>query len=230
MIDLVIHAGPLASLSGPIVDFCVNVIDDTGLAGVFLLMTLHSVCVPLPSEAVLLFAGFNVSDGHQSFIGVFLAAMAGQIVGSWMAYAIGYYGRTELLEKNRLIHVSSQSLTSIDRWFDRHGDAAVCWFRLLPVVRPLISIPAGVAEMPLWRFTWLTALGSIPWIVGFTLLGDAVGHNWSKWRDHLQYLDYAAIALIVGALVYLVVRRWRGGGGGDGQREPEREPASVAGS
>ncbi len=226
MIDLGLHAGPLASLSGPIVDFCVNVIDDTGLAGVFLLMTLHSICLPIPSEAILLFAGFTVSDGHHSFIAIVLAAMAGQLVGSWITYAVGYYGRTELLEKNRLIHVSSESLASIDRWFERHGDAAVCWSRMLPVVRPLISLPAGIAEMPLWRFTWLTALGSLPWIVGFTLLGDAVGHNWEKWRNHLQYLDYAAVALIAAALVYLLVRRRRGGGGGDGQPEPARAPGT----
>lgn len=230
MTDLALHAGPVASLSGPIVDFCVNVINDTGLAGVVLLMTLHSVCLPIPSEAILLFAGFNVSEGHHSFLAIVVAAMAGQIVGSWMAYAIGYYGRTELLEKNRLIHVSSESLATLDRWFERHGDAAVCWFRLLPVVRPLISIPAGVAEMPLWRFTWLTALGSLPWIVGFTLLGDAVGHNWDKWRDHLQYLDYAATLAIVAGIVYLLIRWRRGGGGGDGKPEPEREPVSAAGS
>jgi membrane protein DedA with SNARE-associated domain len=222
MTDLALHAGPLASLSGPIVDFCVNVIDDTGLAGVFLLMTAHSACLPVPSEAVLLFAGFNVSDGHQSFIGVVLAAMAGQLVGSWITYAVGYYGRTELLEKNRLIHVSAESLTSLDRWFERHGDAAVCWMRLLPVARPLISLPAGIAEMPLWRFTWLTALGSLPWIVGFTLLGDAVGNNWDKWRDHLQYLDYAAVVLIIAAIVFLLVRRGRGGGPRDEQPEPAR--------
>jgi membrane protein DedA with SNARE-associated domain len=226
MTDLALHAGPLASLSGPIVDFCVNVIDDTGLAGVFLLMAAHSAAIPIPSEAILLFAGFNVSDGHQSFIGVVLAAMAGQLVGSWILYAVGYYGRTELLEKNRLIHVSKESLASIDRWFERHGDAAVCWMRLLPVVRPLISLPAGIAEMPLWRFTWLTALGSLPWIVGFTLLGDAVGNNWSKWRDHLQYLDYAAVLLVVAAIVFLLVRRGRGGGPRDGEPAPARAGSS----
>jgi membrane protein DedA with SNARE-associated domain len=222
MTDLALHAGPLASLSGPIVDFCVNVIDDTGLVGVFLLMVLHSACLPVPSEAVLLFAGFNVSDGHQSFVGVVLAAMAGQLVGSWIIYAVGYYGRTELLEKNRLIHVSPESLASMDRWFERHGDAAVSWTRLLPVVRALVSLPAGMAEMPLWRFTWLTALGSLPWIVGFTLLGDAVGNKWDEWRDHLQYLDYAAVVLIIAAIVFLLVRRGRGGGPHDEQPEPAR--------
>jgi len=227
MIDLASQPAPVASLSGPIVDFCVNVINDTGLAGVFFLMFLHSACLPLPSEAILLFAGFNVSTGDQSMIGVILAALAGQMVGSWLIYALGYYGRTELLEKNRLIHLGPQRLAATDRWFRRHGDAAVFWTRMLPVVRALISLPAGMAEMPLWRFSLFTALGSIPWIVGLTLLGNGVGSEWSKWRDHLQYLDYAATLVIVALIVYLLIRRRRGGR--PGGKSAEAEPARAGG-
>jgi membrane protein DedA with SNARE-associated domain len=227
MTALALHAGPTASLSGPIVDFCVNVIDDTGLAGIAFLMFLHSACLPVPSEAVMLFAGFNVSTGDQSMLGIILAGLVGQMVGSWLIYAVGYYGRTELLEKNRLIHLGEDRLAATDRWFERHGDAAVFWTRMVPVVRALISLPAGMAEMPLWRFSWLTALGSLPWIAGLALLGDAVGNNWEKWRDHLQYLDYAALVLIVAGIVYLLVRR-RGGGGP--QEKTEAEPAGAGGS
>ena len=219
MSELAIHAGPAASLSGPIVDFCVNVIDDTGLAGVFFLMFLHSACLPVPSEAVMLFGGFNVSTGDQSMLGIIGAGMAGQMVGSWLIYGLGYYGRVELLEKNRLIHLGPERLAATDRWFARHGDAAVFWTRMLPVVRALISLPAGMAEMSFWRFSWLTALGSLPWIAGLAILGDVVGKNWEKWRDHLQYLDYAAVVAIVLAIAYLI-RRGRGGG-------PRQEPAEA---
>lgn len=225
MTALALHAGPTASLSGPIVDFCVNVIDDTGLAGVAFLMFLHSACLPVPSEAVMLFAGFNVSTGDQSMLGIITAGMVGQLVGSWLIYAVGYYGRVELLEKNRLIHLGKDRLAATDRWFERHGGAAVFWTRMLPVVRALISLPAGMAEMPLWRFSWLTAAGSLPWIAGLALLGDAVGNNWDKWRDHLQYLDYAATVLLIAAIAYLLIRRRRGGGRGE-----EAEPAGVGGS
>src|SRR5436190_13550505 len=92
---------PQASLTGPIVDFCVNVINDTGLAGIFLLSAAGSACIPVPSEAVMLFAGFNVSTGDQTLIGITLAGLLGNVVGSWIAYAIGYYGRVDLLERNR---------------------------------------------------------------------------------------------------------------------------------
>ena len=93
------------------------------------------------------------------------------MVGSWLTYAIGYYGRLDLLEKNRLIHLSPARLAWVDNWFKRHGDATVFFARLLPLVRAFISLPAGVAKMPFWRFTWLTALGSLPWVLGFGLLG-----------------------------------------------------------
>ena len=119
----------------------------------------------------MLFAGFNVSNGDQTLIGITLAGLAGNMVGSWLTYAIGYYGRLDLLEKNRLIHLSPSRLAWVDGWFKRHGDATVFFARLLPLVRAFISLPAGVAKMPFWRFTWLTALGSLPWVLGFGLLG-----------------------------------------------------------
>jgi membrane protein DedA with SNARE-associated domain len=221
-----------ADLTGPIVDFCVNVIKDTGLAGVFLLMTAGSACIPIPSEAVMLFAGFNVSTGDQTLIGVTLAGLAGNMVGSWLTYAIGYYGRIDLLEKNKLIHLSPARLAWVDNWFKRHGDATVFFARLLPLVRAFISLPAGVAEMPFWRFTWLTALGSLPWVLGFALLGKAVGGNWENWRHHLQVLDYLVVAAIVIGVVYWLVKRRRGGGPGEGEPEtrPEAEPAGTRGA
>jgi membrane protein DedA with SNARE-associated domain len=228
MNELAIHAGPLASLSGPIVDFCVNLIDDAGLAGVFLLMLAGSACIPVPSEAVMLFAGFTVSNGDHSLLAIIVAGFAGNMVGSWLAYAAGYYGRVDLLERNRLIHVSPARLAWVDRFFEQHGDAAVALTRVMPLVRAFISLPAGIARMPFWRFTWLTALGSIPWVAGLAILGNAVGDNWDEWRDHLQYADYAALAAIVGLVVYLLVRRRRGGG--PGEDEPQAEPAGAGGN
>jgi membrane protein DedA with SNARE-associated domain len=223
MLHLIIYA----DITGPIVDFCVNVIDDTGLAGVFLLMAAGSACIPIPSEAVMLFAGFNVSNGDQTLLGITLAGLAGNMVGSWLTYAVGYYGRIDLLEKNRLIHLSPSRLAWVDGWFQRHGDATVFFARLLPLVRAFVSLPAGIAKMPFWRFTWLTALGSLPWVLGFGLLGRAVGDNWEQWRHHLQVLDYLTVAAVIGLIAYALVRRRRGGGPDEG--EPA-EPVGVEGA
>jgi membrane protein DedA with SNARE-associated domain len=205
-----LHPFIYADLTGPLVDFCVNVINDTGLAGIFLLMAAGSACIPIPSEAVMLFAGFNVYNGDETLLGITLAGLAGNMAGSWLTYAIGYYGRIDLLEKNRLIHLSPSRLAWVDKWFKRHGDATVFFARLLPLVRAFISLPAGVAEMPFWRFTWLTALGSLPWVLGFGLLGKAVGAEWEDWRHHLQVLDYLVVAAIAVLIVYVLVRRRRG--------------------
>ena len=201
---------PLASLTGPIVDFCVEVIESTGLAGVFLLMGAGSACIPIPSEAVMLFAGFSVSNGDQTLLGICLAGFLGNMAGSWLTYAIGYYGRVDLMERNKLIHVSPARLARVDRWFRRHGDATVFFCRLIPLVRAFISLPAGLAKMPFWRFTWLTALGSIPWVVGFGLLGRAVGDNWERWREHISILDYIVVVAIIAGIVYWLYKRRQG--------------------
>jgi membrane protein DedA with SNARE-associated domain len=210
----------IADLTGPVVDLCVNVIKDTGLAGILLLMAAASACIPIPSEAVMLFAGFNVSNGDQTLLGVTLAGLAGNMLGAWLTYAIGYYGRVDLLERNRLIHVSPAKLAWVDGWFNRYGDATVFVGRLLPLVRAFISLPAGVAEMPFWRFTWLTALGSLPWTLGFALLGRAVGANWEQWRDHLKVLDYLVVVAIVVLVGYALIRRRRRPADEEGEPAP----------
>ncbi len=210
------------SLTDPIVNLAVDFIDAVGLGGVFILMTLESACVPVPSEATMLFAGFNVSEGNMDLIAVIAAGVIGNVIGSWIAWAAGYYGRVELLEKNRLVHIDRKHLAFADRWFERHGDATVFWTRMLPIVRTFISLPAGVARMPFWRFTILTLLGCIPWVAALTLLGRAVGDRWTEWQGYLHYFDYLVAALIVGGVIWLIARRMRGrsGGGSAGGAEP----------
>lgn len=193
----------------PLVEFATDVIDATGLPGVFFLMLLESACIPVPSEAIMLFAGFNVSEGNLTLFGIVTAGVLGNIVGSWVAYAAGYYGRLELLEKNRLIHISPKHLATADRWFQRYGDATVFFTRMLPIIRTFISLPAGVARMPFWRFTALTALGCIPWVLMLGVIGREVGDRWEEWRDYLHYGDYVVLAGIVILIVYLLVRRRR---------------------
>src|SRR5204862_136696 len=129
------------------VNAATDVIDATGLAGVFGLMTLESACIPVPSEAIMLFAGFNVSEGNLTLFGVVAAGVLGNLTGSLIAYAAGYYGRIELLDRNRFIHISRRHLEWADRWFERHGSATVFFTRMLPIIRTFISLPAGVARM-----------------------------------------------------------------------------------
>jgi membrane protein DedA with SNARE-associated domain len=199
----------LADVLDPLVRLATHAIDAMGLAGVFVLMTAESACVPIPSEAIMLFAGFNVSQGTLSLAGIIVAGVLGNVVGSLIAWGVGYAGRIELLERGRVFHVSRRQLERADRWFKRHGDATVFFSRMLPIVRTFISLPAGASRMPVVRFTVLTALGSIPWVVMLAIVGREVGDRWSTWRQHLHYLDYAVAALIVVGIAYLVIRRRR---------------------
>jgi membrane protein DedA with SNARE-associated domain len=198
-----------ADILSPIVDAATNIIDALGLPGVFLLMTLESACIPVPSEAIMLFAGFNVSEGNMTLFGIVTAGVLGNLVGSLIAYAAGYYGRVELLDQNRFIHVNRRHLEWADRWFERHGPATVFFTRMLPIIRTFISLPAGAARMPLGRFVAFTLAGCIPWVLMLGIVGREVGNNWEDWRDKLHYLDYLVLAAIVLGIVYLIVRRRR---------------------
>jgi membrane protein DedA with SNARE-associated domain len=194
----------------PLVRAATDIIDATGLAGVFALMTLESACIPIPSEAIMLFAGFNVSEGNLTLVGIVAAGVLGNLAGSLIAYAAGYYGRIELLDRNKLIHVNRRHLEAADRWFQRHGSATVFFTRMLPIIRTFISLPAGIARMPLGRFVVFTVAGSIPWVLMLAIVGREVGDRWDQWRGSLHYADYAVVAVIVIGIAYLLIRRRRG--------------------
>lgn len=201
----------MPDITGPIVDVATNVIDATGLAGIFILMALESACIPVPSEAIMLFAGFNVSEGNMTLFGIVAAGVLGNLVGSLVAYAAGYYGRLELLDQNRLIHINKRHLEWADRWFERHGAATVFFTRMMPIIRTFISLPAGAARMPIGKFTLYTLAGCIPWVLALGIIGREVGDRWEEWRDSLHYLDYAVIAVVVIGIAYLIIRRRRSG-------------------
>ena len=200
----------IASLTDPIVEVATDVVAELGLAGIFVLMTLESACIPVPSEATMLFAGFNVSDGEYSLFAAVAVGSIAHLVGSWIAYAVGYYGRVDILEKHgKKLHIKKSHLEWADRWFERHGDATVFFTRMLPIIRTFISLPAGVARMPFWRFSVLTLAGCVPWVLMLTWIGKAAGDNWEQWKDSLHYFDYFVAACIVGGAIYLIVQRLR---------------------
>ena len=211
-----------ASLTDPIVELAVNVVESIGLLGVFVLMVLESACIPVPSEATMLFAGFAVSEGEYSLFAAVAVGSIANLVGSWIAYAVGYFGRVDLIEKHgHKLFIKKHHLEVADRWFERHGDATVFFTRMLPIVRTFISLPAGVAKMPFWRFSVLTLAGCIPWVLMLTYIGMKAGSKWEDWKDSLHYVDYAVAAMIVGGVIWLIVRnrRKRSGGGGEAATE-----------
>src|SRR5215210_2045184 len=197
----------LLSITDPLVNFATDVVEEIGLLGVFVLMLLESACIPIPSEATMLFAGFNVANGEYSLFAAVAVGSVANLVGSWIAYAVGYYGRVDILEKHgKKLHIKQSHLATADRWFERHGDATVFFTRMLPIVRTFISLPAGVARMPFWRFSLFTIAGCVPWVLLLTFIGKQAGDNWEKWKDSLHYVDYAVLAAIAIGIVWLVIR------------------------
>src|SRR5947209_6181760 len=136
---------PLASVTDSLVNAATSVVGNLGLAGVFVMMVAESACIPIPSEATMPLAGFNVASGHHwSLAVVVIVGVVGNLVGSWIAYAVGYFGRVELLERyGAKIHIKPSHIAAADRWFERRGEITVLLARLLPIVRTFISLPAG---------------------------------------------------------------------------------------
>lgn len=216
----------LASISESLVNVAWHFVRDAGLPAVFVLMVAESACIPIPSEATMLFAGFAVADPggssahhHLTLIGIVLAGVLGNLVGSWIAYGVGRAGRLELIERHgKWLHLKPSHIAWADRWFERYGARAVFFSRMLPIIRTFISLPAGVAKMPFARFTLLTLAGCAPWVLGLGIAGEAVGSKWTSVRKDFEYVDYAVVALVVIGIAYAVVRR----------RQGRREPAHDA--
>jgi membrane protein DedA with SNARE-associated domain len=209
------HALLLASISESLVTTASDFVREAGLPAIFVLMLAESACIPIPSEATMLFAGFAVADPtgsaaqhHLTLFGIVAAGVLGNLVGSWIAYGVGRGGRLELIERHgHWLHLKPSHIAWADRWFERYGAPTVFFTRMLPIIRTFISLPAGVAKMPFGRFTALTLAGCIPWVLALAILGQEVGAEWKNVRKGFDYVDYAIVALVVVGVVYLVLRR-----------------------
>jgi membrane protein DedA with SNARE-associated domain len=209
----------LASLSSSLTTF----IGDHGLYAVFALMLLDSV-LPAASELVMLYAGVLASGalpgqdivlfGHQidshfwGYVAIATAGVAGQTVGSIIGWAIGLYGGRPLVERHgRWLHLGPENLDRAEHWFDRWGDWAVFLGRMTPVVRSFVSIPAGLARMPLGRFTLYSVLGTIPWCFGIAGAGWALGSSWESFHHDFRYVEVLVGVGILALLVWYLRRR-----------------------
>ena len=228
------HVLVLASISESLVNSISHFVRDAGLPGIFALMAISSACIPIPSEVVMLFAGFAVADPtqsaahhHMTMTGVVLAGLLGTMVGSWIAYGIGRGGRLELFERHGAkLHMGPAQIQRADRFFQRYGEQTVLFGRMVPLVRAFVSLPAGVSRMPLGRFTLFSLLGTIPWVLALAFAGHALGSDWTTVRKGFEYLDYAIVLLIVAGIVYAVVRR-RSRGPAQRPRRASPRPTSV---
>jgi membrane protein DedA with SNARE-associated domain len=199
----------LTGLAGWVVD----VIDRLGPPGVGALIALENVLPPIPSEVILPFAGFAANQGDINVVAAWVAATLGALVGAWVLYLVGRAFGTDRLEqlaaKRWFVLFSAGDLARGERFFERHGAKVIFFGRFVPLVRSIVSVPAGLDGMHPLRFTLLTAIGSGIWNAVFIGAGYAAGDNWESIEGYVQPFSYAAVALLGLGVLYLVVRRAR---------------------
>ncbi|MEV0716132.1 DedA family protein [Asanoa sp. NPDC050611] len=191
---------------GGLTGWVAGVIDSLGTVGVGLLVALENLVPPIPSEIVLTLGGFLANQGRMSLPLVILSATVGSVVGAVILYWLGRGLGEDRLKRwlDKIPLVDTDDLEKADRWFERHENAAVLFGRCVPVVRSLVSIPAGANEMPMIRFVAFTTLGSAVWNSLFVGAGFALGSNWQRVEQYAQWFDYAIYALVaVGAVLWI---------------------------
>lgn len=199
------------------IDWATEIVESIGLWGVALLVALESVVPPIPSEIVLLLAGFNVEQGNFSFFGAVFASTIGSLIGALILYALGAFVSedrlTWLLHKvGRFVGFTKKDIDRGFDWFERHGAKIVFFGRLLPLVRSVVSVPAGAARMPMGRFLLWTAVGSAIWNLVWVAIGRALGNQWEKadvWAGTFQIVVLVLLALVAVAFIVRNLSRRR---------------------
>jgi membrane protein DedA with SNARE-associated domain len=196
-----------------------RLVADNGYLAVFLLMLLGSMCIPIPSEVVMAFAGalcapaFAASvlgspDAALSLGWVTIWGVAGSLIGSWLAYALGAWGGRPAIDRwGRYLLLRPHEVDRAHAWFERRGEAVVFLGRLVPLIRAFVSLPAGVARMNLRKFTIFTLLGIVPWCLGLALAGRALGARWRDLERYFVPFSILAALALVGAAVWWYLRR-----------------------
>ena len=199
---------------GGLVGLVARIIDALGYPGIMLLIALESIIPPIPSEAILPMAGFLAAEGTFSLPLVILSATIGSLVGALVLYAAGWWlGRTRLLEiiakYGGKVGVSLDDVDKAERWFTKHGRSSVLIGRLVPIVRSLISIPAGFTKMPLPQFILFTTLGSLVWNTLLVGVGYLLEDQWERVEPVVSIAQYVVIVVVVVLVARFVLKKRR---------------------
>ena len=193
--------------------FIISIISGMGYGGIVLLMAIESACIPLPSEVIMPFSGYLVYTGRFSLFWVATFGAIGCNLGSLIAYYIGYYGGRPLVERyGSYIFLNKNELDWADRFFEKRGDWAVFFARLLPVVRTFIALPAGIARMKQVRFHLFTFLGSWPWCFFLAWIGTRLGEKWEtdpRLKQWFHRFDAIILGIIVAGIAWFIWTHWR---------------------
>ena len=188
-------------------------IERTGYWTVFIGMTMESMIFPVPSEAIMPFAGFLIAEGKFTFLGVIFFSTLGSMVGSLLSYYIGRFGGEVFVDKyGRYFLLDRSELKATEKFFKKYGSATIFISRFIPVVRHLISMPAGAAKMNIWKFSILTLIGAGMWNTFLAWAGFYLKQNWELVMEYSKIVDIVVLAilvLLVALFVYRHVRKHR---------------------
>lgn len=189
--------------------FIIHLIQTTGYMGIFILMTLESALIPIPSEVTMSFSGFLVNQGGLSFILVVLVGAFGNLIGSLIGYYIGYFLEENIIislvkKYGKFLLITEHDYTMSRNWFNKYGNAVVFFSRLLPGVRTFISLPAGLAEMNIWRFSIYTFLGSLTWSAFLTYVGFYLGSRWKDLEVYYRKFEVLIVVLLIAAVLLYI--------------------------
>ena len=190
-----------------LVGYIMNLISLGGYPIVFLLMTLESMVAPVPSEAVMPFTGFLIYEGKMSWELVILASTLGSIAGSLISYYIGAIGGKPVIQRyGKYLLLNMHDLELTEKFFNKHGGITIFISRFIPVVRHLISIPAGIGRMNIWRFSIYTIIGAGLWNTFLTYAGYYLKTRWEEILQYAQILDVIVIAAFILAIAFFVYK------------------------
>jgi len=195
------------SIIEPVGRWVIETISYLGYAGIILTMAIESACIPLPSEIIMPFSGYLVFTGRFNLLGVSVAGAFGCVVGSVAAYWAGILGGRPFIERyGKYILLSHRDLDTAERWFNKYGDWAIFFSRLLPVIRTFISLPAGIAKMNFPKFILYTFLGSLPWCFALAYIGKILGENWQSIRKYFHGADIIIVIVIILGIAFFIYR------------------------
>jgi membrane protein DedA with SNARE-associated domain len=189
------------------VDFLTRLVSSWGYLGIFASMTLESTLIPIPSEAVMPFAGFLAYEGKMEIWIAVLTASIANLFGSIIAYSIGkYLGRGFVERYGRYVLLNMHHLQVMEEWFSKYGSVTVLFSRILPVIRSVNALPAGIARMNMFKFCLYTFVGSVPWNFALVYVGYVLKENWGMLEKYAIYVDVLAIIAIILVIIYVARR------------------------
>ena len=191
------------------IEFAISVIDQIGLIGAALIIAIEVVIPPIPSEAILLLTGFNVALGRFGFVEAIVATTIGSLIGASLLYLLGRVFTQERLEQmvqkwGKYVGLHLKDLKKTLTWFERHGALLVLFGRMFPIVRSLVSIPAGLVKMGIAKFYIFSTIGIVIWNTLWITIGMNLGENWAQGEEFAQILDYVVYALVAVVGIYIL--------------------------